>query len=272
MLEVTRFGPVTQFKMATLMEGFTPYWVAAYLVDGLLVDTGCAHTAAEFMKALEAEVRGGQRVEQVVNTHHHEDHVGANRLVQERFGARIFAHPASVPLIARRPELQFYREAVWGCPEPSNVLPLGGSVRTAHLLFEVVETPGHSDGHVALVEKEKGWCFSGDLYVGPRVRAIRPDEDVAEVIRSLERLSGAASRLTLYTGTGRVVEDGRRALVECSVYLRELWRRAHDLHRQGRSVPAIRDELLGRESVLAGLTDGHFSADNLVRGLLAAKL
>ena len=50
------------------------YWVASYLVDGLLIDTSGSQPAGELMFNLEKDP-----LEWFVNTHYHEDHNGANR-------------------------------------------------------------------------------------------------------------------------------------------------------------------------------------------------
>jgi glyoxylase-like metal-dependent hydrolase (beta-lactamase superfamily II) len=80
-IEVQRFEQVTQIRMSREIGGNPVYWVAAYLVDGLLVDTGCSYTAGELVSYLEEHPP-----KRVVNTHYHEDHMGANHLIQERFG------------------------------------------------------------------------------------------------------------------------------------------------------------------------------------------
>jgi glyoxylase-like metal-dependent hydrolase (beta-lactamase superfamily II) len=92
MLEATHFEEVTQIRMSRELEGKAVYWVAAHLVDGLLVDTGCSHTSGELAAFLE-----GKGVRQAVNTHYHEDHTGGNRDIMERMGVEVFAHPASIP-------------------------------------------------------------------------------------------------------------------------------------------------------------------------------
>jgi glyoxylase-like metal-dependent hydrolase (beta-lactamase superfamily II) len=156
--------------MATILGGRPAYWVAAYLVDGLLVDTGRANTAPELLAALEAEASAGYPVRTVVNTHYHEDHVGANRLVRERFGARILAHPRAVPLIAGPGAIPDYRVLVWGRPEGALAEPAGDAIATARYRFLVVDTPGHCRGHLSLIEPERGWCFTGDSFVGEQPR------------------------------------------------------------------------------------------------------
>jgi len=94
MLEIEQIEEVTRIRMGREVGGRVLYWVAAYLVDGLLIDTGCRHTAEELAGFLE-----GKDLKMVVNTHHHEDHVGANHILKERFGVRIFASAESAPTV-----------------------------------------------------------------------------------------------------------------------------------------------------------------------------
>jgi hypothetical protein len=46
-LETKQFGKVTQLLMGRAIDSNVLYRVDAYLVDGLLVDTGCRHIAEE---------------------------------------------------------------------------------------------------------------------------------------------------------------------------------------------------------------------------------
>ena len=192
-------------------QGRVLYWTAAYLVDGLLIDTGCSYTAEELAGFLK-----DRSLKLAVNTHHHEDHTGANHLLQQRFGIPILASRESAPLIEQRPELQPYQELVWGCPVPTKVSILPHEVKTGNHHFSVIETPGHSTGHVAMVELTQGWCFTGDLFISKEPKSMRPDEDVYEIARSMKKLVDLETeRLILFTGLGNVVEDGREALQSC---------------------------------------------------------
>lgn len=268
MIEIKEIEEVMQIKMGRVLEGRVLYWVAAYLVDGLLIDTGCRHTSEEFIKILE-----GRHIKCAVNTHYHEDHVGANCLLKQKFGIDIFAHKDSVPLINQIPKLYPYQEMVWGYPEPSEVACLSGKVKTDHFHFDVVDTPGHCKGHVALVEPDKGWCFSGDLFVGERPKVLRPEEDVREIIRSMERLLDInTKRLILFTSTGKVVQDGRKSLHTCIRHFQDLSKRAKRLKEKGLDVPAIRDEIFGEEGLFPQLTNDQFSSENVIRSVLRAQI
>jgi ribonuclease/clavin/mitogillin len=201
--------------------------------------------------------------------HYDEDHTGTNRPIQDRFEIDIYAHPESVPLIGQAATLFPYQELVGGYPEPSEVLPIPPAIRTDRFSFEVIETPGHSAEHVALVERSKGWCFCGDIFAGEAVRVIRPEEDMQTTVASLERLAALETqRLVLFTSSGRMVENGRKALGECAGYLRALSRKAKDLQAQGRIVQEIVNALFGGEHPRAQRTTGQFTTENLIRAVL----
>jgi glyoxylase-like metal-dependent hydrolase (beta-lactamase superfamily II) len=267
LIEVDQLGEITRVKMGREYEGRVLYWTAAYLVDGLLIDTGCPHTAEELARFL-----ADQYLKLAVNTHHHEDHVGANHLIQQRFKVAIMASGESAPLIAQPAELRPYQELVWGHPIPTKVGILPSQVETKRHCFEVVGTPGHCPDHVSLMEMTEGWYFTGDLFISREPKAMRPEEDTYEIARSMRKLVDLPpKKLTLFTGLGNVVEDGREALQSCIDYIHRLSERARALERQGIPPSAIVNHLFGRESVLAGLTGGHISSENVVRALLRAE-
>ena len=276
MIQISQFGEITQFKMGRESQGEAPweppgqvfYWTSAYLVDGLLIDTGCPHTVEEFIRSLE-----GRAVKLAVNTHYHEDHVGANYLLQQKLGLKILASHKSVPLINTVYKQQTYQEVVWGIPVPTKVELLPDRIETEHFRFDVVPTPGHCRDHVALIEPTHGWCFSGDLYSSQEPKAIRPEEDMDETARSMQKLIDLETdELVLFTGLGNVVQDGRQALRACITYLKDLSLKAKQLEKQGLSASAIRDQIFGRETVLAEITEGDVSAENMVRAILRAKI
>ena len=72
MLRITAYGDVTRIDLARTLAGRGRYWTTAYAVDGLLIDTGCAHSARELSTAL-----ADGPIFKIVNTHTHEDHIGA---------------------------------------------------------------------------------------------------------------------------------------------------------------------------------------------------
>ena len=70
MLKSSTYETVIRFDLARTFAGRGRYWTTAYLLDGLLIDSGCAFTARELVKALEDAT-----LTRIVNTHTHEDHI-----------------------------------------------------------------------------------------------------------------------------------------------------------------------------------------------------
>ncbi len=103
--------------------------------------------------------------------------------------------------------------------------------------------------------------------------AVRPEDDIAVTVKSMQRLVDLKTdRLVLLTALGRIEPDGRAALTACIRYLRDLSRRAKELQGQGLDAPAIRDEIFGRETSLVGMSEGDFSAENMIRAVLRADI
>ncbi len=264
MLETITFEHVTQIKMSREVDGKPIYWVAAYLVDGLLIDTGCSYTSRELLSFLK-----GMNVTLVVNTHFHEDHVGGNRDIIDGFGIEIYAHPDSIPLIAKRPELYPYQEMVWGYPEPSIVKAVPDVVRTDHYAFTVIETPGHSVGHITLAELSKGWFFIGDLFSRENPKFIRPEENIGMIMASMRAiLEMAGDRCVLFTSVGKIVEDGGAALKATLEYLSVLAGTAKKMKGEGLAAEEIMIKMFGGEHNFAQLSNGQYTTLNLVRSLM----
>ncbi|MDR7520856.1 MAG: MBL fold metallo-hydrolase [Armatimonadota bacterium] len=263
MIRVRTYGPVTQFRMARVAFGRPLYWVCAFHVDGLVIDTGCAHTAAEFAAALD-----GYAVRQVVNTHHHEDHVGGNAAVGARAGLRARIHPLGIERLRHPdPHLPIYRRVVWGTPPPCDPEPLGGELTTDRYAFRVIHAPGHSPDQVVLFEERTGWLFAADLYLGERVKYLRRDEHLGESLASLRHVAALPVR-RLFCSLGAVIDDGQRALAAKLAYWEGLCARVWQLAAAGRSPSQIRREVLGREGLLRWVSGGDFAKQHLVNEAL----
>jgi glyoxylase-like metal-dependent hydrolase (beta-lactamase superfamily II) len=245
--------------MARQVLGRPVYWVCAFHVDGLLIDTGCAHTARKLMRALE-----GYPVSQVVCTHHHEDHIGGNAAARARFGLRARIHPLGIERVRNPgPRLPLYRRFTWGSPPADDPEPLGDRVETDRYAFRVIHAPGHSPDQIVLFEEREGWLFSADLYLGERVQYLRHDEDLGESLASLRRIA-ALPVGRLFCSLGAVHDDGRRALEAKLAYWETLCVRVAELAAAGLPSAQIRRRVLGAEGVLRWVSQGDFSKQHLV--------
>ncbi len=261
MIRLRRAGPVTQLAMARTVLGRPLFTACAYFVDGLLVDTGPPITSRELDRLL-----GEMPVETVVLSHAHEDHAGANLLLQAR-GLTPLAHPLALDVLAHPPLQRPYQRITWGRQQVSAARPVGGEVTTRNYHFQVVHTPGHSPDHISFFEDRTGWLFAGDLYLGARVRVLRTDEHPHDTIASLRRVL-ALPITTLFCASGKIVDDGRTALQRKLDFMERLRDDARDLRARGREAQRVRIELLGRETWWPLVTSGHFSKQHLIDALL----
>ena len=267
MIQVEKIGEVTKFRLARSIFGRGLYFTAAYLADGLMIDTGCSYTVNELTQSLER-----RHLDLIVNTHSHEDHVAANAVLQGLHGVRIHAHAEALPYLANphKRRLRPYQTFMWGYPAPCEALTLDVHVETEHHRFQVIHTPGHSPDHVCLYEPEQGWLFAGDAYVHGRDRTLRADYNVWQILASLKKLASLEPK-TIFPGSGTVRLNASKALGEKIQYLEQTAERVLDLHKRGLSASHIRKSVFGREMPIAYITLGHFSGANLVRSFLEDK-
>jgi glyoxylase-like metal-dependent hydrolase (beta-lactamase superfamily II) len=258
-------GEVDVIRLETRFSRAISYCAYAAVVDGLLVDSGFIRAQEQLLRALE-----GRRIDQVVNTHAHEDHFGNNREVAERFGAEIAAPAAGLADMGRPHTVAVlpYQRMLWGTPSPSRPAPLGTVVRTRRFHLDVVPTPGHSSDHVCFHEPERGWLFAGDLYLGSQVRLARPFENGADLVASLERVLALRPRI-VFCGHRGPLEDGAAALERKLRFVSEMREKALALSRAGAPLREIAARIAPGEPLnYRLLTFGDLSRLNFVRSLL----
>lgn len=240
MLNTTRIEAVERFDMTRTIGGRPGYWTAAYYIDGLLIDTGARHAAGELVRALD-----GRPLETIVNTHSHEDHIGANG------------------------RLQPYRHVLFGQPDGSRANPIddGDVIETASYRFQILHTPGHSQDHLCLYEPDQGWLFSGDLFIGGQDTALRQSNDIWQIIASLKRVAGLGARM-LFPGSARIKSDPEAELLAKIDYLEQTGHKVVTLHQRGIPSAVIARTLFGRARLEEWLTLGHFSRKHLVDSFL----
>lgn len=150
----------------------------------------------------------GRRVEAVVLTHHHIDHVGSTEHVVHHTRAPLWGHPATA---AELPELAFDRLI-----EDDEVVDLGagGRIRFLH-------TPGHAPGHLCLWQEKFSALVAGDMVSTASTILIDPPEgDMALYVRNLERLRALGGRI-IYPSHGNPVPDAGAILDHFLAHRRE---------------------------------------------------
>lgn len=259
MFEIKNYREISRIMMGSEINGRVYYSVAAYLVDDLLIDTGCHNTRWELVDYLT-----DKEVSLAVNTHHHIDHIGGNKVIMDRLKVPVSAPGDSVPIIAGKQDIFFYQEDLWGCPEPCLVNALGDTISTAHYTLDVVHTSGHSPDHVVFFLREKGWLFTGDEFLTEKPNSARKNEDNRLILKALKRMLALEPSL-LITSSGKMHENASDILRQNISYLEEIRDRILNMKNKGLSIREIVFKLFGGETRLKEFTGGQFCRENFVR-------
>lgn len=255
-------GPVRRYQMTRYLAGRRLLSVAAYVVDGLLIDTGPRNCRAAFGEILRRE-----KIGHIVLTHHHEDHVGNAAAAAQASGVTPRIHPLGVALARTPPPLPFYRRLVWGVPESVDTAPLGKLVQTDNYAFRVLHTPGHAADHVVLHEPEQEWLFAGDLFINEHPRRAFDFENIGEQVASLRQVLTIPDCQLFCQHNGRFSSHqhrlGRR--LDNLLGLRE---RAVMYFEEGRSLREIATALDIGDGFNRFLSANEWTGRNLVAGLL----
>ena len=142
------------------------------------------------VQAIRAVV-GGRRVQAILLTHAHDDHVRVAPALAEATGAPLYLHPAEEPL--------------WKLTHPDVPMPqpLADGQEIAGLT--VLHTPGHSPGAVCFYSADLGCVFTGDtLFHGGPGATGRSYSDYDTIVKSIkERLFTLPGATVVHTGHGR---------------------------------------------------------------------
>ncbi|SFF43489.1 Glyoxylase, beta-lactamase superfamily II [Fontimonas thermophila] len=168
---------------------------------GALIDAG-----GEPQRLLDAVQRRGVKLEKLLVTHGHLDHIGVVGELAQRLGLPIEGpHEDDAFWIELLPEAA----RLYGFPPaqrftPSRWLRHGDRVSVGNIAFEVIHCPGHTPGHVVFYQPERRLAFVGDvLFQGSIGRTDFPRGNHADLIRSIrERLFPLGDDITFVPGHG----------------------------------------------------------------------
>jgi len=160
---------------------------------------------------VEQAKRWNRRIEFLLTTHAHFDHVLDNAELVRLTGAKLGVHPDSAPLLDVPQTRMFGVNAEMPDAKPDFELRGGEAVAVGKLRLEILECPGHCPGSVALYEARERVVFTGDvLFAGSIGRTDLWGGDQELLLRSIrEKLFTLGDDVKVLPGHGPATMIGR---------------------------------------------------------------
>jgi hydroxyacylglutathione hydrolase len=199
-----------------LLGGFPPFAINVYLVGDVLVDAGTRHAGRRILRQL----RGSSVITHAL-THVHPDHQGASHEVCTALDVPLWCgeHDADAMedgrIMERQPKHPLNVLIGYAWPGPAHPVARRLHEGDAVAGFLVLDTPGHSAGHVAFWRESDRTLICGDVFTNidtltglPGLHEPKPffTPDPARNRQSMRRLAELEPALVCF-GHGRPLRD-----------------------------------------------------------------
>ncbi len=197
---------------------FNPFQVNTFILwdetkECAIIDAGC------YGQAEQKEITGfihdnALTPVKLVNTHCHIDHIAGVAFMSKTYGLDFEAHQAGVKLILHAEKAGFiYGFEKLETIDPRVLLKEGDRVKFGHAELEVIETPGHADGSICLVNHKDKFVITGDVLFHQSIgRSDLPTGNYDLLMKSIrEKLLTLPAEYKVYPGHGPETTIGYEA-------------------------------------------------------------
>lgn len=186
--------------------------IGTYLLspeEVVLIDSGTKPDDA-LTELLDAR---GLRVRAILCTHLHLDHIGNNDALVERYGAEVYGHPAEIEVLNARTDVPYRHDYPIREIDPTQPIVIDGAV------FPVLDTVGHSEGHVAIATPDGVCCVGDALLSSSKLEQSKLPymEDVDRSIVAMEAIRATSYAYYVIAHRGVVTGAEMPALVEANI-------------------------------------------------------
>jgi glyoxylase-like metal-dependent hydrolase (beta-lactamase superfamily II) len=142
-----------------------------------LIDSGTEGYANKIRETAEQRFGGGSRPEAIVLTHGHFDHAGSAGVLAREWNVPIYAHRLEIPYLTGKSKYPPPDPTVGGFMSqvirffPNKAYDYGDAVHELTVSnpqsldgWRVIETPGHTPGHVSFFREEDRVLIAGDAF------------------------------------------------------------------------------------------------------------
>ena len=187
----------------------------------VLIDCGGKAYARKILDNIKS-ILGKRKLDYVILTHRHYDHVGALYEINEVYRPRIIVHKEDYPLVRDNTD-EFLGDSLYNSQlnnpnflvleESEKIIPLGNRHK-----LRIIHTPGHTSGSISCFDEKTGALFTGDLLFlhGVVGRWDFPSGDFNMLVNSIKLISTLDVK-AMYPGHGECCEKNAKKHVELAL-------------------------------------------------------
>ncbi|KXG77898.1 MBL fold metallo-hydrolase [Thermotalea metallivorans] len=171
-----------------------------HTLEALVIDPGDEpQIFIEYMEKNSLKVQG------IVLTHYHYDHIGAVEDIKMKYNCPVYIHKKDAHGL-HRPEINY---SMGGFRKPVSIIPgrtlsHGDCVQAGSMILEVIHTPGHTPGSICLKVKDANIIFTGDTIFDDDLGRTDLEGGSTEEMRKsiVNKISKWSDDITIYPGHG----------------------------------------------------------------------
>lgn len=178
-----KFNQIKAYELGWSLIGSPLMTVYCYVVGDIMIDTAQSHMQKEIV-----HIAIKHNVKHIYLTHYHEDHSGNANTIKQALNADVYGHTMTIKKMATSLKILPYQKYMWGNATTVNLKQNPDKIETIMGELIPIYTPGHSHDHNCYLIENAGVLFSGDLYLGDKIKYFRADENIGLQIDSLKKI------------------------------------------------------------------------------------
>ncbi len=249
---------VSGLKVGRVNQGINTQFIV-YRIGDTVIDAGPSNQWRYVQTFLTQ-----QPVRQLLLTHHHEDHSGNAYSIGKQFKLTPKAPTLSQQKLAKGYPTPLLQKLVWGKLKPVETQALSDCEYLADGSKIIpVHTPGHAKDLTCFHLPQQGYFFSGDLYIAKKLKIMRSDENLAELLASIEKVLKLDFD-TLFCPHAGVIKNGKASLRIKLENILAMCGEVQNRVAKGWEIQKVSDDILGPKDFMGKVTGGNFSKLNLI--------